>query len=111
MTATPEQVTLTKITHTYQIDGQPLAKKTLLFTSLDRRITHALFAHELAVTTYPDNPGLGHILIEGQIRQEDGTPGRFSGAGWVIGGERDQSADVPAWAMRIAEPLIGSSDG
>lgn len=105
MTAAPEQVTLTKITHTYQIDGEPLAVQQM--GNGRRRI----LARLVGVTTYPDQPGHGHILVEGRTLRADGTTGNASGVGYTIGGRWDDTAAVPAWAMRIAEPLIGSSDG
>ena len=101
MTATPEQVTLTKITHTYQIDGQPLAVQQ---TGNGRR---RILARQVDVTTYPDQPGHGHILVEGRTLRADGTTGNASSVCYTIGGRWDDTAAVPAWAIRIAEPLIG----
>ena len=101
MTATPEQVTLTQITHTYQIDGQPLAVQQM--GNGRRRV----LARLVGVTTYPDQPGHGHILIEGRVLRADGTLGKTSGVGYTVGGRWDDTASVPAWAMRIATPLIG----
>ena len=101
MTATPEQVTLTQITHTYQIDGQPLAVQQM--GNGRRRI----LARLVGVTTYPDQPGHGHIMVEGRTLRADGTTGNASGVGYTIGGRWDDTASVPAWAMRIATPLIG----
>ena len=101
MTATPEQVTLTKITHTYQIDGEPLAVQQ---TGNGRR---RILARLVDVTVYPDQPGHGHIMIEGRVLRADGTLGKASGVGYTVGGRWDDTASVPAWAMRIATPLIG----
>ena len=106
MTATPEQVTLTQITHTYQIDGQPLDGQPLAVQQMGNG-RRRILARQVGVTTYPDQPGHGHILIEGRVLRADGTLGKTSGVGYTVGGRWDDTASVPAWAMRIATPLIG----
>ena len=101
MTAAPESVTLAKITHSYTVTGEPLAVQ--MMGNGRRRV----LARQVDVTVYPDQPGHGHILIEGRVLRADGTLGKASGVGYTVGGRWDDTASVPAWAMRIATPLIG----